>query len=100
MFLRPELCSGRDHVGQERRSISVKAPPSAPAHFRMGVDRGASCHTSTNHTEHVSVASSAGSKGNKVSGPGTLALGQYISGIRLLNLNTAITEQVNGNSTT
>ena len=28
------------------------------------------------------------------------ALGQYISGIRLLNLNTAITEQVNGNSTT
>ena len=28
------------------------------------------------------------------------ALGQYISGIRLLNLNTAVTEQVNGNSTT
>ena len=28
------------------------------------------------------------------------ALGQYISGIRLLNLNTTITEQVNGNSTT
>ena len=27
------------------------------------------------------------------------ALGQYISGIRLLNLNTAITEQVNGNLT-
>ena len=27
-------------------------------------------------------------------------LGQYISGIRLLNLNTVITEQVNGNSTT
>ena len=64
---------GRGSLGQERRSISVKAPPSAPAHFRMGVDRGgASCHTSTNHTEHVSVASSAGSKGNKVSGPGTL----------------------------
>ena len=28
------------------------------------------------------------------------ALGQYISGIRLLNLNTAVTEQVNGTSTT
>ena len=28
------------------------------------------------------------------------ALGQYISGIRLLNLNRAVTEQVNGNSTT
>ena len=28
------------------------------------------------------------------------ALGRYISGIRLLNLDMAITEQVNGNSTT
>ena len=28
------------------------------------------------------------------------ALGQYINGIWLRNLNTAITEQVNGNSTT
>ena len=33
-------------------------------------------------------------------GKGLKALGQYISGIRLLNLNTAVTEQVNGTSTT
>ena len=46
-------------------------------------------------TGHLSVVQASGG-----SDRGLKALGRCISSIWLLNLNTAITEQVNGNSTT